>query len=257
MIRSPMSATARCVASLPIILALALPAPQAFSADAIYQYVDDKGTVNFTDQWESIPEQYRGRVRVIDPATGKAVKPLPRTGQAGNPAPPPDMPSEAAGPGGQSRSAPSRLAGWSDTVSALSIPLPSRYQFGVGLTTLVLLWGAFKTMRLISNPVLKMLLKASMVFLLAGSVYAMYFSGLNERIAEETGEPGHQRLSGQDLMKGARGLEGPVKNAVEQAAAPIKKLEDATVGETTRAVNKANQATRQEENVLQQIESAP
>lgn len=257
MARLPISASTGGFLLLLAILTPTLPPLPVLSADFIYKYVDDAGTVNFTDHWQSIPESYRGRAQAIDPTTGKPATAPPRTGQTGDPAPPPDRLPEAAKGAGQSRAAPSLLAGWLNTFSSLSIPLPSRYQFGVGLTTLVLLWGAFKIMRLISNPVLKMLLKASMVFLLAGSVYAMFLSGLNERIAEETGEPDRQTLTGQDLMDNAGELKGRVTEAVEKAEAPIKKLEDATVGETTRTVNKANQATGQEEKVLQQIESSP
>lgn len=51
----------------PPIVAAAPPAPRrpdpAPSPHEIYRWTDDQGVVNWTDRWDSIPEQYRSRVK--------------------------------------------------------------------------------------------------------------------------------------------------------------------------------------------------
>jgi hypothetical protein len=236
------------LASLIAVWALSSP---AFAGDAIYKYVDDKGTIHFTEQWHLIPEKYHSRVQTIDPATGQPFKPKPLHQE---PVPSRSAPLQTA-PSVQPPPEPAPFyAAWLEQFAKLSIPLPSRYQLGVGLTTLVLIFGAFKIMRLTTNPLLKIMLKASIMVMLAGSVYAMYISGLNEQISEATRDPAHPTATGKDLIQGTSGAVNQLKGAINKATAPLK---DATIGEVSRTVDKANEANRQTEKTLHLIESNP
>ncbi len=216
---------------LGFLLAGAL-ASVAISQEVIYKYVDEKGTVNFTEQWQLIPEKYHDRVQLIDPATGQQVKPRPLTTV---PAPGRKAPPQApAAP----RPAPESLpfyAAWLEQFANLTMSAPSPYQLGVGLLALTVIIGAITIMRLSPNPLIALLLRAVIVLVLAGSVYAMYFANLNERISEVTHEPVESTVTGKEMILKGQEAASDVKKSLEQVAAPIRKLKDATVGKIEAA----------------------
>jgi hypothetical protein len=44
-----------------VVICLVILAAPAFAGSQIYRYTDDSGTLNFTTEWERIPEKYRNR----------------------------------------------------------------------------------------------------------------------------------------------------------------------------------------------------
>jgi hypothetical protein len=246
-------AAASCLCAL-IILLLYTPV----SADPIYRYVEKNGTTNYTDQWDSIPERYRNQAQALDPETlkpltaGSSLTSRPRM-TSSNAAPSPlTSPSALAQPG----------HAWLDDISRWNVSLPSDYQLGVGSTALILIAGAIFLMRMSGNPVVKLGLKLVVTLALGGSVYLMYFSGLNERIADLTGRSPSQRLSGQKLLGDVavktKRVTDTLKHAtVDQVKTVINKTTDVTVGEARRTVQQANQANAQLQKNLEEIAQPP
>jgi hypothetical protein len=151
---------------------------------------------------------------------------------------------------------------WLDRFSKLTFPLPSQFQLGVGLTTLVLIIGAVIIMRVTQNPVFKLLLKASILLVIGGAVYALYLSGLNERVSQATHEQTGRTTSGKEILGEVKGKAGQVKQFLDKTAldpvkGAIEKTKAATVGDVTRTVNEANQANQELQRKLEEIEPAP
>lgn len=262
-----------------LLIVLSLPAP-TWSGEVIYRYVDDEGVTNFTGQRDTIPLKYQDRVQALDAVTfqpvpdaatptpapaapqdpefqtpaglSSLVKPDASSGQAGQTAPPTipaPIPAELARPS------------WLDQLVGTTIPLPSQFQLGVGLTALVLIVCSVLVSRMVRSLILKTLLKSAVPLLLGSAVYLMYFSGMNERLAETTRQPGQRTTTGKELLSDMKGKADQMKSALDKAAAPvanvIEKTKAATVGEANQAVNAANQSNQQLDKRLREIESTP
>jgi hypothetical protein len=243
-------------AGLLFIHAPLLPDNSNASASApIYKYIDDKGVPTFTEQWDGIPERYRSRVESLDPST---MQPF-RAGEvvsAGRSA----VGSAAASPTQTIPSEPSALSGALDRAGGFRIPLPSRYQFGIGLTTLLLTVMIWMMMRFNGNVLIKFALKIVMILLVTGGMYAMYFSGLNERVAQATGQAAQPSVSGKELLDGVKGTTANLTDTLQKTAiAPlqstIEKTKEITVGEVSRTVGQANNANQLLQQKLHEIES--
>lgn len=263
---------------LAILMILASPAG---AGDVIYRYVDDSGVVAFTGQRDAIPLKYQASAQALDALTFQPVREAAEPSQAA-PAPAPEPEFEtpaglsklqkpAADPGGGAAPAPRvepvpvqpAAPGWLDQFAGTQIPLPSQFQLGVGLTTLALIIGAVLVSRVSRSPLLKLLLRSSIMLMLGLSVYLMYFSGLNDKISQVTGQPGQQATTGKDLLDEMKAKTGQMKSALDKAAANnpvtsvIEKTKAATVGEANQAVTAANQANQQLDNSLREIEATP
>ncbi len=233
-----------------ILLSVGFFAASALAGEVIYKYVDDEGTTVFTEQWHRIPPQYIDRVQSIDPLTGQPYK--------APPAPLPPKPRAAPLPVAPAAPAPAAekpfYAAWLEQFSKLAVPLPSRYQLGVGAMAFVLIFGAFKIMRLSSNLLVKVMLKGIMLLILAASAYAMYVSGLNERISAITHDPAQQSITGKELIREGQTTVDQAKKALDQAAAPIQKFKELTIDEVSRTVEKANASNKEMIDTLEKIE---
>lgn len=235
------------------IVALAWP---ALAADVIYKYIDDDGVPNFTEQWQLIPERYHGRVLALDPVTLQPVKTSPAAG-----APPiPTAPAPAATPAAQPVQTPA-ASSWLDRFSRVTITLPSQYQMSVGLMTAILVAGVIVAMRFSSNPFFKVLGKLAIMLMIGGAVYAIYFSGVNERVSEITREPTQRTTSGKEILGGVQGTATQVKNVLGKTMDPVKGMIDktkaATIGEASQTVTQANQSNQELERRLGEIDPAP
>ncbi len=163
-----------------------LPFP-VLSAKTIYTYVDDAGTTHYTNRLASVPNRYRSRVQEMDAVTPEA-DPTATTTIADNLTLPPVYQEEPS-------------AGlWFEGLPSVAMPVPSRFQLGVGLSSLVLIIGAVVAHGVSRNPMVRFMLKVAVTLLLVGTFYAMYFSGLNERIAELTRGGAHEPMTGRELM---------------------------------------------------------
>lgn len=258
---------------LSVLLGLAVPAR---SGEVIYRYVDDQGVATFSSQRDTIPLKYQDHVQALDAVT---FQPVPEAGapsasQPGDdfqtpaglsslakPAPPAGEASQTAGPlapisAQAERSGPS----WLDQFAGTTFPLPSPFQLGVGLTALVLIVFVVMVSRMIQGLVFKMLLRISIVLLLGGAAYLLYFSGMNERMAETTGQPTQRTATGKEILGDMKSKADQMKSVLNKAAAPvtgvIEKTKAATVGEANQAVNAANQSNQQLDQRLREIDAA-
>nr|MBI3613045.1 DUF4124 domain-containing protein [Nitrospirota bacterium] len=265
------SACLRVLRSI-VLLTLLNLAPSAWSGEVIYRYVDDQGVANFTGQRDAIPLKYQGHAQALDAVTFQPVQDAAAPSPTAPPEPEFETPaglSRLAKPSGQAAppTAPQPIqaepAGptWLDRFAGTTIRLPSQFQLGVGLTALVLIVCAVMVSRMMQSLVLKLLLRTSIMLLLGGAVYLMYFSGMNERMTETTGQPGQRITTGKELLGDMKGKADQMKSALGKAAAPvtdvIEKTKAATVGETNQAVSAANEANQQLDKRLREIEANP
>ncbi len=179
---------------------LSLP---VFSAKPIYKYVDDAGTTNYTDRLESVPDRYRSRAQEVDPRKGPPNTSAPVTPESAPLAAPAGPDDNALAQVYQEK--PSTGASWFDGFPTVAMPLPSRFQLGVGLASLVLIIGAVVVHGVSQNAVVKLMLKLAITLMLVGTFYMMYFSSLSERISEVTRDPAQGAIAGKELMGDKRG----------------------------------------------------
>lgn len=127
---------------------------------ATYKYVDDKGTVVFTDKLDSIPERYRARVKVVE--NGESAK--------------------VGGPGATVKQVTDRAK---DMASRFTIAIPglSPYQSTVLTVAFAAAVLMFATMMLSGNKAVQLLMRWLLVLLLIGTTATMYFSegGLTQK----------------------------------------------------------------------------
>lgn len=260
-----------------LLSTLALTAAPATAGDVIYRYVDDNGAVSFANQRDAIPLKFQASAQALDavtfqpvqdPAAGSAPAPAaPREPEFETPAglsklqkPASDGQAVQPAPVAQTPAAPipaePATPGWLDQIAGMRIPLPSQFQLGVGLTTLALIIGAVMVSRVSRNPLLKLLLRSSIMILLGGSVYLMYFSGMSEKISGITHEPGQQTTSGKELLDQMKAKTGQALTN-NPVAGVIEKTKAATIGEANQAVNAANTANQQLDRSLKEIDSSP
>ena len=222
-------------------------------ADPIYRYIDKHGTPNYTDRLESIPEQYRGQVDTLDSDT---LRPFKETSAAA----PSGRQVTAAAPFITSKAVHAKPGpSWFDAFEKWQIPRLSDFQAAVGSTAIVLTLGGIVLLRMSSNSFVRFGLKFAVMMLLGGSVYAMYFSGLNERITALTGESSaSQTVSGKDLLREVTAKTKRVTTTIQQETVDrfntvVNKTTDSTIGEARRTVQRANEANEQLQKHLDEI----
>jgi hypothetical protein len=147
-----------CVFSLVLVSGVSLSGKAL--AGSMYSYVNEEGATVITDDLKKVPERYRKQVKVTE------VK-------------------------GQDSS---RVAGWmsdvvsrvKETVSGLDVPFPEKlipgltnYQSAVLIGGFVVSVLAFAMMTLFRNPGVKFAMKWVLMFVVVGTVYALYFSELD------------------------------------------------------------------------------
>lgn len=267
------SACLRLLRPIFLLTVLSL-APTAWSGEVIYRYLDDQGVANFTGQRDAIPLKYQDQAQALDAVTFQPVQDAVAPPSAPTAPPEPEFETPAglsrlAKPAGQAtpQTVPQPIqaepAGpmWLERLAGTTIPLPSQFQLGVGLTALILIICVVMVSRMLQSLVLKLLLRTSIMLLLGGAVYLMYFSGMNDRMAETTRQPGQRTTTGKELLGDMKGKADQMKSALSKAAAPvtdvIEKTKAATVGETNQAVSAANEANQQLDKRLREIEANP
>jgi hypothetical protein len=213
-----------------------------------FKYEDDSGIITFTEQWDSIPGKYRERVVTLNSATLKPV-------EGGSSPHRPHASQSIAGENPQD----SACNSWRDTLDGLSIPLPSQFQLGVGLTSGVLIVGTLMERRYTSNPFMRVLLKLVVVILVGGAGYLLHFSNLNAEVSTLTRESLRQTTTVGGLMQTLKNSSAPLSHAIENSVVhPLQSVmeqsKDATVGQASRTVERANAATTQMENTLKESE---
>lgn len=234
--------TAACV------VFLALFGSQAFIlADGpIFKYEDDAGITTFTEQWDSIPTKYRGRVVTMNAETFRPIEgDSTRHARQASPRNTRQLAANSVGPS------------WPDRLYELPIPLPSQFQLGVGVTSGVLIFGIVLVRRYTSSPVLRAFLNLGLVILLGGTGYVLYLSSLNAQLATLSREPLHQTTTVNRVMQNMKATGAPISDAIQQGVVQpiqsvIKASKDATTGQAARTVDQANASTRQLEQTLKE-----
>jgi hypothetical protein len=130
----------------------------------------------------------------------------------------------------------------------LSIPLPSRFQLGVGLTALALIIGALVAMRASGSRSVRLGLKAGIAITLIASGYGMYLSNLNDRISALAREDAHPTTSGAVVLDHSKSL-------VDRARAAVERATEATVGEARRNASSLDRAQQDREHVAQALDA--
>ncbi len=206
-----------------LILVLGVLPVAAPAADATYRYVDKRGTIHFTDDAGSIPEAYRSRATIIESVPAAASTAAPAKG--------------------------SWTSRW-PALASLSVPLPSRYQLGVGLAGIALIAAALIAMRASGSRLVKLGLKLAITAIAVGSFYAMYLSDLNDRISAATRDDAHPTTTGAALVEGGRSV-------VEKTTETINRTADATTGQARRTAGAVDQANQRLEHAVDAIEGEP
>jgi hypothetical protein len=155
--------------------------------DTFYTYVDDKGTTVITNKWESIPEQYRARAKLMQK--------------------PPALPGQGAG-----TMVTQATEGLKEMVSMPEVKFAglSEHQSQVlilGFAAAVLM-GAIMLMS--GNPAIRFLMRWLLVLLAIGMTASMYFSD-----------------GGGGLMPKAKGAATNLQRAQEGKDTQVKELETA------------------------------
>jgi hypothetical protein len=223
--------------------------PTSIRADSpIFKYEDDSGIITFTEQWDSIPIKYRDRVVTLNAAT---LKPVEGGSSAHLPHTSPTVTGEKAKD--------SVWDSWRDRLNGLSIPLPSEFQLGIGLTSGLLIVGTLMVLRYTSNPFIRVVLKFVVVAVVGGTGYLLYFSILNAEVSISNGEPRRPTTTIDDFMQTLRNLHAPLSYDIDNSVlhpiqSVIEQSKDATVGKASRTVNQSNAATTQMEDTLKETE---
>lgn len=165
-------------------------APELSAGPTVYTYVDDEGTVIFTEQLQSIPERYQDRVQIMADTEGKKAEQKAQEAK------------EKKAMGGSKPSQPSPETAAMEKAREMVkdmpampqsfIPTLSSYQtavLGIGFGVAVIL---FVMMKLSHNFGIRLLLRLLLVAVMFGTSYLMYFSGLGDKFAEMTGHAGKE-----------------------------------------------------------------
>ena len=222
----------RTIALAVLLLMHFFALPTFIRADGpIFKYEDDSGIITFTEQWDSIPGKYRERVVTLNAAT---LKPVEGSSSAHMPHASPPITGE--------ESKDSAWDFWRDRLKGLSIPLPSEFQLGIGLTSGVLIVGMLMVRRYTSNPFMRVCLKFLVVALVGGTGYLLYFSNLNAEVSILTGESRRPTTTVDGLMQTLKNLRTPISQDIDNSVlhpiqSVIEQSKDATVGKALRTVN--------------------
>ncbi len=216
------------------LILTAVPGPLA--GPTVYTYVDDEGTVIFTEQLQSIPERYRSRVQVMADTEGqKEEQKAKETKEKMLGAAKPQVPKETAAAVEQAR----EMAHDIQTGPQSLIPTLSPYQtavLGTGFGVAVIL---YVMMKLSHNFGVRLILRLLLVAVMFGTSYLMYFSGLGEKFAEMTGHA---------TQEGA----GKSGGGGSKLQSPTELLQK--VRETVKDMERSQQ---EKVNALQQMEKEP
>ena len=236
----------RAIALAVLLLVNFFAFPTSIRADSqIFKYEDDSGIITFTEQWDSIPNKYRERTATLNAATLKPV-------ESGYSVYPPHASPTVTGEEAKDSS-------WRDRLNGLSIPLPSDFQLGIGLTSSLLIVGTLMVRRYTSNLFIRVVLKFVVVALVGGTGYLLYFSILNAEVSILNGESRRPTTTIDDFMQTLRNLHAPLSYDIDNSVlqpiqSVIEQSKDATVGKASRTVNQSNAATTQMEDTLKETE---
>ena len=231
-----------------VLLVVLFGLPASTPADTpIFKYEDDLGIITFTEQWDTIPGKYRERVVTLNSTT---LKPVERGSSPHRP--------HASQPIADENPKDSVWLAWRDKLDGFSIPLPTQFQLGVGLTSGVLIVGTLVVRRYTKNPFMRVLLNLVAVILLGGTVYVLYFFRLNAEVSSLSGEPRQRTITGSDLKQTANTTRAAISETIQRSVVhPLQSIveqsKDATLGDASRTVDRANAATTQMENGLKEI----
>ena len=203
-----------CLSAFIVIIAFAVSA----HASPIYKYVDEDGTVAYTDQHQLIPDKYRERTTVVNPET---LSPAP---------------SSALEHGAAYASSQRVQKGPRFSAETLGVPLAR------GIVGILLFAISVQLVRRVAGREMMSggFVKSVVVLIILGSLYEVY---LAEKFAGMEGETAgwHIRTA---VSRNVSRLKAEVEQTIDRPLKPVRET-----------VQKANAAVSKEEEALRQINS--
>jgi hypothetical protein len=225
------------------------------AAGVIYMYVQQDGTVVYTEQWDQIPSAYRDKVRSLD---GDTLEPIASTAAAAQAVTRPVTPARRA-----DRSTPPQeswgvmaqyLSPILEKLQAMNLTLPSHTQLGITLTMFAFIAATFSILRMTENRLAKAAIKAALMLMIAGSVYAIFLSDLAQTFVTEAGAPPAASPGGNTARAAASQNGGRNLNPLSTLTRSIQETRDASLDKATQAAGAMNAANRHRESTIAGLE---
>jgi hypothetical protein len=218
----------------------------------IYQYVQRDGTVVYTDQWDQIPAAYRDKVRSLD---GDTLEPIVSTAAAARAVTPP-VPHVR----GASRPVPPEES-WGvmaqylgpvfERMQAMNLSLPSHTQLGIALTLFAFIAATFSILRMTENRLARAAIKAVLILMIAGSVYAVFLNDLAETLITESTAPAPRTAPRSTTARTGSSQPGlPSRNPLSSLTQTIRDSHNTSVEKAKQAVDAMNRANQQLESTI-------
>ena len=232
-----------------------LAAGVSHAAGIIYQYTQQDGTVVYTEQWDQIPAASRDMVRSLD---GDTLEPIASTAAAAQavaqPAPPikratrPAPPQESWGVIAQ------HLSPVLERLQAMNLSMPSQTQLGIGLTMFAFIAAMFSILRMTENRVAKAGIKFVLTVMVAGTVYSLFLTDMAQRfvtqehVSSQNAAP--DRASHTAIPRPSDRIGNPLSSLTHS----IQETHDTSVEKAKQATAAMNQANRQREQTIAEVE---
>ncbi len=164
-----------------LLLFLVLGVPAVGLSATVYTYVDDKGTVVMTDQLKKVPPRYRNKVKTLEQND-----PPPRVDPVSGPAPP-DGSRPAPMPAQTRAVVDEQKRSWSqffwNALPEEIVPGLTQYQSVLLIGGFVIGSTLFAVLMFTRNPALQFAMKWALTFVVAGTLYGMYFAELGTTLS--------------------------------------------------------------------------
>ncbi len=188
-------------------LSVVLGAPAVGLAATVYTYVDDKGTVVMTDRIKNVPARFRHKVTTIeqkDPPPRVNAEPEPPVPDVARPTP---APSASRTAGNEEKNSWSQFF-WSALPKEI-VPGLTQYQSVLLIGGFVIGSTLFAILMFTRNVALQFALKWALTFVVAGTLYGIYFAELGTTLS----------------VKGEEEITDP-RNVLDQVRVKVKKIEE-------------------------------
>lgn len=222
----------------------------------IYEYVQQDGTVVYTEQWDQIPTADRDTVRSLD---GDTLEPIVSTAAAARAVTPPVTHVRRAsrpGPPEESWGVMAQYLGpVFEQMQAMNLSLPSHTQLGVALTLFAFIAATFSILRMTENRLARAAIKAVLILMIAGSVYAVFLNDLAETLLTEATVPAPRTTPRSTTPRTAISQPGsPARNPLSSLTQTIQDSHGMSVEKAKQAVDAMNTANQQLESTIAGLE---
>ncbi len=227
------------------------------ASGVIYQYVQRDGTVVYTEQWDQIPAAYREKVQSLD---GDTLEPIAATAAAAQavtqPTPLLRRASRQASPQESWGVIAQYLGPVIEQMQAMNLSLPSHTQLGIGLTLFAFIAATFSILRMADNRLAKVAIKAMLMLMIVGSVYAVFLSDLAQTLITKAGAPSQPTAPQGTASRAASTQSGSQSHdPLSSLTQSIRDAHETSVEKAKQAVNVMNAANRTLESAVAGLET--